>query len=363
MFANRRRLMRDVERWRGLGWVTSDGEAGILAELAKGGGMGLAPVLAILASILFGFAAISFVAAHWDQMPRLGRLGLLFGTMWAGYAAAGIFHSRGQPRFADAAVLFAVAMFGCAIMLIAQMFHIDGNPPDGVLMWWIGALLAGVALRSIPALAFAMVLVGVWAFMEMVQRDAVYWPFLAGWGAVSAAFAWQKWRPGVHLSGLALALFAISLGFFMHIERADVIVTVAGLVGCAVAIAGERFRPDWHGIWPAALGYAAATAFAGLLLLQFYKTPEKSIFILLAALTLALLLALIGWGLASRNKGAVWLGYAGFSIEILAIYAEKVGTLLDTSMFFLSAGLIVAVLAFMAVRLNARGFAAGGILP
>jgi uncharacterized membrane protein len=361
MFGNRRRLMRDVERWRSLGWVTNEGEAGILAELARGGGMPLAPILAILASVLFGFAAISFVAAHWDQMPRLGRLGLLFGTLWAGYGAAGMFQSRGQAHFADAAILFAVAMFGCSIMLISQMFHIDGSPPDGVLMWWIGALLAGVALRSNPALAFAMVLVGVWGFMEMQQRDAVYWPFLIGWSAVSAAFAWQHWRPGVHLSGLALALFVFSIGLFRHLSNADIIVTVAGLLGCAAAIAGERVRPDWHGIWPAVLGYSAVTAFAGLMLLQFYKTPEQSMFIVLAALTLTLLLALIWWGMVSHNKSAAWLGYAGFSIEILAVYAEKIGTLLGTSMFFLSAGLIVAALAFTAVRLNARGRAIGEV--
>ena len=98
--------------------------------------------------------------------------------------------------FSDAAILFAVAAFGASIMLISQMFHIDGNPPDGVLLWLLGALLSGVALRSNPALAFAMVLAALWTGMESGQTSSVHWPFLIAWAAVSAAFVWQRWVPG-----------------------------------------------------------------------------------------------------------------------------------------------------------------------
>ena len=66
------------------------------------------------------------------------------------------------------------------------------------------------------------------------------------------------------------------------------------------------------------------------------------------------MLASIWWGLAYNNRGALWLGYIGFSIEILSVYEKTVGSLLGTSLFFLVAGLLVAALAFMAFRLNAR---------
>lgn len=355
MWGYRRRLVRDVARWKSRGWVTAEGEGGILAELNAGGPAGgLASVLGILASTLLGLAAISFVAAHWEEMSRLARLALLFGALWLGYAGACFFHARDMKAFSDAAILFAVAIFGTSIMLISQMFHINGNPPDGVLAWWVGALLAGVLLRSNPALAMALVLVCVWAGMEMEQRNTVYWPFLIGWAAVSAAFAWRQWRPGIHLSGLALALFVMSIGFELFNGHAHALVAGLGLAGVGLAIAGERVRPAFQSLWPAMLGYAAATAFCGLMALQFYENPANGAFIALAAATLILLLALIAWGLASHNRGALWLGYAGFSIEVLAIYAKTVGSLLDTSMFFLVAGLIVAGLAFMAFRLHGR---------
>ena len=191
--------------------------------------------------MLFGFAAISFVAAHWQDVPRLGRLGLLLAAIWLGYGVAGWLTSRDQRSFADAAVLFAVAMFGASIMLISQMYNIDGNPPDGVLMWWIGALFAGAVLRSNPALALAMILVCVWSFMESSERNGVHWPFLIGW-AGDGRVRLAGWRPGLHLSALALALFVISLGYLLGRGHEHALVATVGVLAAVVAI-GTRESP------------------------------------------------------------------------------------------------------------------------
>ena len=237
----RKRLKHDLDRWYSNGWVSEVGRTAILADQAKSGReMGLASALGILASVLFGFAAISFVAAHWEDVPRLGRLGLLLAAIWLGYGIAGWLTARNQRSFADAAILFAVAMFGASIMLISQMYNIDGNPPDGVLMWWIGALFAGVVLRSNPALALAMVLVCVWSSMESSQRNGVHWPFLIGWAAVTAAFIWQRWRPGLHLSALALSLFVISIGYLLGRGHEHAIVVTTGLLAAALRLESRR---------------------------------------------------------------------------------------------------------------------------
>jgi uncharacterized membrane protein len=354
MLGHQRRLAKDLNRWTANGWVTPEGAAKIRADVAQAKGIGLAGVLGILASVLLAFAAMSFVAAHWVEMPRLGRLGLLFATLWAAYGAAGFFETRGQRVFSDASILLGAAMFGASIMLISQMFHIDGNPPDGVLLWWIGALLAGVALRSNPALALTMVLVCVWSGVWMSEREGPHWPFLLGWTLVSAAFLWQRWGPGAHLSGLALAGFIVSLGYTLENGYAHLLVTGLGLAAVGFAVAVEKMRPEWADLARVALGYAAAVAFAGLMALQFVESPTVGELAVLAAVTLVLLLALIWYGLAAHQRGALWLGYTGFSIEILSLYAKTVGTLLDTSLFFLVAGLIFAALAALAWRLHAR---------
>ena len=92
------------------------------------------------------------------------------------------------------------------------------------------------------------------------------------------------------------------------------------------------------------LAYALAIAFAGLFALQFFEDTHGGKLILLAALTLVLLLAAIAHGLSTGNRGALWLGYIGFSAEILTLYGVTVGTILGTSLFFLIAAVIVALL-------------------
>jgi uncharacterized membrane protein len=352
----KKRLTRDLERWQSNGWVSEQGRVAILTELAKSGReMGLASALGILASVLFGFAAISFVAAHWQDVPRLGRLGLLLAAIWIGYGVAGWLATRNQRAFADAAILFAVAMFGASIMLISQMYNIGGEPSDGVLMWWIGALIAGAILRSNPALTLAMVLVCVWSFMESSERNEVHWPFLIGWAAVTAAFVWQRWRPGLHLSALALSFFVISIGYLLAQGHEHAIVATVGVLAAVVAVGTERTRPDLDHIAAPVLAYAIAVTFSGLFALQFIESPSRGTLIALAALTLVLLLAAISHGFSTQNRGALWLGYIGFSIEILALYGATVGSILGTSLFFLIAALIVAALAYVALRLAQRG--------
>jgi uncharacterized membrane protein len=360
MWGYQRRLGRDIERWQSQGLVTADQGARMLADAARHGrDVSLPTVLGILASVLFGFAVISFVAAHWNEMPRLARLGLLMGLLWAGYVAAGVLADRGGRAFADAAVLFSTAVFGASIMLISQMFHIDGNPPDGVLLWWIGALVAGAVLRSNPALALALVLVCLWAGMETSARVTVYWPFLIGWGLVTMAFIWQRWRPGLHLSALALTGFIISLGYLLNRGHEHHLVAGLGLVGCAAAFLIDQVRPQWADLKPPLLGYAMVIAFAGLFALQFVDSVSNANLLALAAFTLLGLIGAIAYGLAHGAKGPLWIGYTAFSIEILALYWKTVGSILDTSLFFLVAGLIVAALAAMAWRLAQRNTAQG----
>lgn len=360
-----RRLRRDLAHWRASGLITDETLRALEADVAARhrGIAGLAPVLAILGAVLLAFAAMSFVAANWQEMSKLARLALLFSSIWGTFALAGLFHTRALPAFADAAILLACALFGASIMLIAQMYHMDGNPPDAVLTWAAGTLLAGTALRSNPALALAMVLAGVWSGWETMISQVTHWPFLAAWLAVAATFAWQRWRPGLHIAGSAAAAWTIALAFTWDKGTPSyALVAVVGLVAVAGIIIAERSFPRFAdlGLAPAALGYAMVVAFAGLLLLQLDRPRiATDTLILLAALTLALLLAAIVWGSRTGQRNVLWLGYAGFSVEILALYLKTIGTLLGSSLFFLVTGLIVIALAGIAWRLHQREQATG----
>lgn len=360
MWSYRKRIDADLVRWREAGWITPDGETAIRRDLEKGvRTLGLANALSILSAVLIGFAVMSFVAANWQTMPRLLRIGMLLAALWASYGLSGALARRGMTGFAHAAILLGVSIFGGSIMLISQMYHMDGNPADAVLLWAGGALLAGVALRSNPSLAFAMVLVVYWGITEALRLDRVFWPFLLPWALISAAFYWQRWRPGLHLSGIALTGFIVSLGYRLNDGHAHGLVVAGGLAVMAAAVAGEKLKPELPALWSGSFNYGLVITLAGLWALQFIEDPALDVFILLAVLALALLIATIFWGMKAGNRGALWLAYIGFSVEILAIYGKTVGTLLNTSLFFLVAGLIVSGLAAIAYRLHQRGLPEG----
>ena len=266
----RSRVERDLTRWQQAGWVNEAGASAIRTDLqSRASAFGIAPVFAILGAVLFGFAVMSFVAAHWTAMSKLARLGLLLATLWACYGGAAYLFQRQLNAFAHAAVLGGIAVYGASIMLIAQMYHMEGNPPDAVLMWALGALLAAVLVRSPPALAATFVLLVVWTCWERGLALGAHWTFLAAWAAGAAAAAWLGWRPGLHLAALSLAVWLVPLGYFILDRHAHWIVVA---IGVAVAVAAAAAAPtiDRHLRASAALfAYGLLVAFAGLYILQF----------------------------------------------------------------------------------------------
>src|SRR5262245_58025209 len=221
----RTKLERDLKRWQAAGWVSPAAAGAIRGDLDQRSARFTAgPVLAVLGAILFGFAVMSFVAAHWTGMSKLARLALLLATLWACYGAAFVLLRRQLNAFAQAAVLGGIAVYGASIMLIAQMYHMEGNPPDAVLMWALGALLAAVLLRSNPALAATLVLLAVWSSWERGLTNAAHWSFLPGWAAAAAAAAWLGWRPGLHLAAISLVAWLVPLGYFLLDRHAHWIV-------------------------------------------------------------------------------------------------------------------------------------------
>jgi uncharacterized membrane protein len=350
-----RRIDQDLARWREAGWLSADGEASIRRDVAgRSRSLEVAPVLGILGAVLIGFGAMSFVAAHWNEMARLLRLALIFSGLFGAYGLAGVLFDRDHPAFAHAAILTGVALFGAGIMLIAQMFHISGHAPDAVLTWALGALLAGVVLRSNPALALALLLMGLWSGWEMSDTSRVHWPFLIGWGAVAAAMLWREWIPGLHLAAIVLSIWVVTIGYFLLDGHGHGVVVAIGLIIAAAGLAGPVIVGRWRTWGEAAIAYGTAIAFGGLFALQFIENPHLDNLILLAIVTLALVVGGIWIGLKNNNGSLLWLGYAGFSIEVLALYFKTVGTLLGSSLFFLSAGIIVILLAVAAYWLHSR---------
>ena len=267
----RHRVERDLARWQTAGWVSEAGAAAIRTDLqSRKSPFGVAPIFAMLGAVLFGFAVMSFVAAHWTAMSKLARLALLL------VDAVGLLRRRRRPvpaparAFAQAAVLGGIAVYGASIMLIAQMYHMEGNPPD--------ASSCGRWARCWPP-----------CWCDRTRR----WPrpsccwscgpagsagsatralgFLSAWAAAAAAAAWLRLAPGPaprrHQPG--------RLAGAARLLRASIITRTGSwsLVGARWRRSPlqPRARPS-TGASPASaalFAYGLIVAFAGLYIMQF----------------------------------------------------------------------------------------------
>ncbi len=353
MFASRTRLVAKTEQWHKAGWISDDGLAAITADINTAQPrFGLASVLAILGAVLIGFAAMTFVAANWQALSKLVRIMIIISGMWVSYGLAALFFWRGQRVFANSALLAGIAVFGAGIMLIAQAYHMDGNPPDAVFVWALGALGTGILLRSNPAVAAALVLATFWSLWQTVISVEFHWPYLLFWALIAGTFNWLQWRPGFHLVLSAIVIWILFLRFpFSELATYGVVIPLGIGGGIGAAIFGraiDRIAP----IAKALISYSMVLGFTGLMTLQFLDRIPNSVLLVFAVLTLALLILAIFWGWLSNNRAVLWLGYVGFSTEILSLYFKTLGTLLGTSVFFLIAGLLVIGLSWVALQLH-----------
>jgi uncharacterized membrane protein len=365
MFISRVRLFSDIARWQAEGHITPQGAAEIRRDLdSRTIGTGPTGALAVLGAILLGFAIMSFVAANWAAMPKLAKLALLFSGIAASYGTAFELFRRNLDVFAHAAVLAGVALFGGAIMLIAQMYHMDGHPPDAVWLWALGALAAGWLLKSNPALAAATVLICVWSFMEVTGSSRnIHWGFLPMWALAAGGIATTRWVRGMHLLALALSGWIVASCLQADSHTGRMMLTLIGLALAAIAAFAGDTIDRWRRISPTMLVHGMVLAYVGLFLIQFfpgylYRSGVKPNLWLWGSITLALLIAAMAAGWRTHNSRVLWLAYTGFAIEIFALYIAKIGSLLGTSAFFLVTGILVMALAVLAYRMR-TGLAAG----
>ncbi len=361
MFNYRQRVERDLIRWQQLGWISPPHADAVRQDLAqRPSRVDLGGTLAILAAVLSGLGVLSCVAANWPHLSKLAKLIIITVGLLGSYGVAAALFTRKLDPLAHAAILLGTAIFGGAIMLISQMYHLDGHAPDAIWLWGIGALVAGLFIPSNPTLAAAMVLFGLWSAWELTTFGGphIHWAFLPFWAATTAGFAYTRWPPGFHLAALALSIWIVVLGYQLTSFGKDGGHWLVLLIGLSI-IADSTLSPKLAPAYPILdrlsrplLGYGIVIAFAAMLALQFVAQPSAVMLIVLAAATLLALVGAIGWAWKQDNRPALWIAYTAFSIEIFALYVKKLGSLMDTSAFFLTTGVLVSGLAYAALRLH-----------
>lgn len=362
------------------------------------------PILLGVICLAFGF--VTFVAANWDAMSSLARVALLIGSMIVSWAISIYMMVKGPNWAAQLFVLLSCCIFGASIMLIAQIYHIQGEPKDAVWLWAAGTLIAAVLTRSAPALALSIVLITLWMVMDYkifgTRPDLSFEYFI--YLLVCAVIAW--WlasRYCAHLLMIGLVLWVMvstqtnSRFFVMNIALLLAFVGIALLlcemglkkwlkgfeqtsISYLFLIVGYLqifwFLSIDHTFWKKSVesefmnsnflswvlvlicfcgigisvfaywrnvdnkyDVAVATIFTCLtfILLSFFQSSLILIGVILLATQVWIIR--MGWRLEYRPLSVI--GFLGFALVMLIFYFKTMGSLMDTSLFYFGAGILL----------------------
>ncbi|UEM21599.1 DUF2157 domain-containing protein [Skermanella mucosa] len=410
------RLREDLPRWVERGWIRpEDAEAALAdAKAARLRRIALPNLLALFGTILVAVGAFLFIAANWQGMGRLAKLAVLFGSLWGTHAAAWAALRAGMGRFAEALLLFGVLLFGVGIMLVGQIYHLPADPPAGVLMWALGAILAAWAWPSEWAACAALALVTVWFSLAAPDSPLpVFLPFIPVWAALLPPILRMRWIIGYHAALASLAWFILvtlaSLFSTADAAEGDVLRLGSAISAALLAVGGvlsgrpltaefgtplERLalmglvvgasllalpalqtdlsaigEPAWAGlalppllvaaagaavVWRRDGGLLAggAAALAAILLADALVPPESHgiSLILLNLVLVGALIGMIAEGYRREDRFTVNLGFLAFALTLLRLYFDTFWLLLDRALFFIFGGLLVMALGWLFER-------------
>src|SRR5690606_32481309 len=132
---------RLVDRWRRDGLIDDETATLLRADLKKQvPHFSLGSVLATLGGLLLGAAIIMLVAANWQDMPRLTRLGLIFVLIWVSYIGGARRQSPGDSEIPSVPYIVGAASLGAGTGLVGQMWHLSGGSHSAALVWACGVV-------------------------------------------------------------------------------------------------------------------------------------------------------------------------------------------------------------------------------
>ena len=135
-----------IKKWLSEGKISEEQANMMLAEnsaaIKDKSGNRFLSVISVLGSVFLGVGIIWIVASNWDGIPDIikiiGLLGSTCGLVYLGYEIG--FNKESFPRTGHSLVLLGAILFGASIFLIAQIYNIEANSSNLLLIWLIGII-------------------------------------------------------------------------------------------------------------------------------------------------------------------------------------------------------------------------------
>jgi uncharacterized membrane protein len=412
--AYRQRLDADIARWEADGVITATTAEAIRGTLRPAPqGVTVATVVAIVGGLLIAAAFLAFIAANWAEIARPLRFGVLLAGIAIAYIVGAWCDREDRPHLADLSAAVGSIVFGAAIALVGQMYHLGDDFAGGMLLLAGGAIIAAALTSSQGALAVALVAGGMWSGMRVFEYSDVHLPFIGFWliaallavawntsvarhlVALAAIAWWIQSGYGFDRSSYAEPVFAVAAGFSLllggglalasrgseSLAAFGLVVSHYGALALAIILAtliaisnGTPASPKLPiviiacGALAAFLAFAATAmagragpALAGLSIVLalvvmsgWIEAPRLEDPWLLYALALAAMLCLVVSGLVDDVRPRVVAGWIGLASVIAAITWAVQGSLLRRAVFLAAAGLVAIALASVLGRIRPK---------
>lgn len=184
----RHQLRHEVELWRAEGLIDDSQYEQLLERyqfntLDTSARNRFVTILIGLGSILIGLGVITFVAANWQELPKVAKVTLLLG-LFIGVNIVGFSKwkqpNHAQQRLGQGLLLLGALILGANMGLMGQMFHINAPFYELLLAWGIGILAMTYSLRltSMGVLSIILIGLGYWDF---------WWKFVQSSWSISSS--------------------------------------------------------------------------------------------------------------------------------------------------------------------------------
>lgn len=322
----RQRLEADLARWEADGLIAAPAGAAIRATLRPvPDGVNVATVVAIVGGLLIAAAFLAFVAANWTEIPRPTRFGILLAGIAVAFILGAGFDRWQRPYLADLAAAVGSIVFGAAIALTGQMYHLGDDFAGGMMLLSAGALAAAVLTGSRGALAVALVAGCIWNGMRVNEMSDVHYPFVALW-LIGAGLA-VLWNAPVarHLVALAAIVWCVSTAAGIEESRVAnatfvYIAAVSLLLGAGLAMASRG--PESIRLFGLTLSnyaaFALAISLAWLVADIFYLSSRELPVAIVAVGACGAILAVVAAAVARRVAPALVAVSIVFSLIVVS---------------------------------------------
>lgn len=138
-------------------------------------------IIVTIGAILVGLGIFSFIATNWLTMTKPIKIRIIIVSMIVSYGAGWYLKEKLElQKTGDALILLGSIIYGVGIFLVAQMFNIRANWPDGFILWMIGIIAMAFAVESYPLfyLAISQGIVALIGYPLGIVTGFGYNPFL-----------------------------------------------------------------------------------------------------------------------------------------------------------------------------------------